>query len=71
MEHIAIDIAGMHCQGCVKSVTGILSALPGVAGVKVSLEAARAEIDYDPNQATPARFAEAIESAGFDVTPAA
>jgi copper chaperone len=68
MERIAVGVAGMHCQGCVNNVTGVLRALPGVSEIKVSLENARAEIAYDPQAVTPARFREAIESAGFDVT---
>jgi copper chaperone len=67
MEHLVVGIDGMHCQGCVKNVTGILRALPGVSEVNVSLEAAKAEITYDPQIAKPAQFKDAIESAGFDV----
>jgi copper chaperone len=67
MNHLVINVAGMHCQGCVKNVTGVLRALPGVSEVNVSLEKAQAEIDYDPQHIEPARFKEAIEGAGFDV----
>jgi copper chaperone len=66
MEHLLVGIAGMHCQGCVNNVTKVLRALPGVSEVKVSLEDARAEITYDPQTIAPARFREAIESAGFE-----
>ncbi|MDR1934246.1 MAG: heavy-metal-associated domain-containing protein [Candidatus Accumulibacter sp.] len=67
MKHLVVGVGGMSCQGCVKNVTGVLRALPGVSEVKVSLEAGRAEIDYDPQVARPAQFREAIEGAGFDV----
>jgi copper chaperone len=70
MERIVVGVADMDCQGCVKNVTGVLRALPGVSGVTVSLEEARAEIAYDPQIIRPARFKEAIEGAGFDVTGA-
>jgi copper chaperone len=63
-----VGIAGMHCQGCVNNVTGLLRALPGVLEVSVSLEDARAEIAYDPRVVAPERFREVIEDAGFDVT---
>jgi copper chaperone len=68
MERIAIGVAGIHCQGCVNNVTGVLRVLPGVSEVKVSLEDACAEIAYDPQAIVPVRFREAIEGAGFDVT---
>jgi copper chaperone len=67
MKHLVVGVAGMNCQGCVKNVTGVLKALPGVLEVKVLLEEARAEIDYDPQLVKPEQFTEAIESAGFDV----
>ena len=67
MEQIIIKVAGMSCQGCVKNVTGVLLALPGVSEVKVSLEEARAEIAYDPSLVKPTQFKSAIEGAGFDV----
>ena len=47
MTTILIEITGMHCQGCVRSVTGALTALPGVANVQVSLEQESASVDLD------------------------
>jgi copper chaperone len=67
MERVIVGVTGMSCQGCVKNVTGVLRALPGVAEVEVSLEEARARIAYDPQIIQPAQFREAIEGAGFDV----
>ena len=61
MKHLAVGVAGMSCQGCVKNVTSVLQALPGVAEVKVSLEEARAEISYDPQLVKPIQFKDAIE----------
>lgn len=66
MEKIVIGIAGMSCQGCVKSVTAVLAALPGVEHVAVSLPAATAEISHDPTRSSIADFRQAIEDAGFD-----
>ena len=44
MQEIVIGVGGMSCQGCVKNVTGVLQALPGVERVLVSLEAEQATI---------------------------
>lgn len=68
METIVIGVGGMSCQGCVKNVTGVLQALPGVAAVSVSLEAGQANVEYDPAQVQPAAMRSAIEDAGFDAT---
>ncbi|MBI4741120.1 MAG: heavy-metal-associated domain-containing protein [Betaproteobacteria bacterium] len=67
MEEMVIGIGGMSCQGCVKNLTGVLQALPGVESATVSLEAAQASIRFDPARAGAAQFKDAIEGAGFDV----
>ena len=66
MEQIVIKVGGMSCQGCVKNVTGVLQALPGVGEVLVSLEAGEARICHDPAQTGAAALRAAIEDAGFD-----
>jgi copper chaperone CopZ len=63
-REFAID--GMHCQGCVKSVTGALSNVPGVKRVDVSLGTNSATVEFDGTSASPATIAAAIESAGFE-----
>ena len=67
METLTLNIQGMTCGGCVKSVTGVLQSIPGVSSVDVSLEQNRATISYDPVKVKPAQFKSAIEDAGFDV----
>ena len=66
METTSIKVGGMSCQGCVKNIQGVLSALPGVASAEVSLEAAEALVSYDAQQVDRGRLLEAIEEAGFD-----
>ncbi len=67
MQQIVIRIGGMSCQGCVKNVTGVLQALPGIDRVDVSLEAGQASITFEPEKANVSQFKQAIEDAGFDV----
>ena len=67
MKRLVVGVGGMSCQGCVKNLTGVLKALPGVADAVVSLENAQADITYDPLLVKPTQFKEAIEGAGFDV----
>ncbi|SBT06063.1 Heavy metal transport/detoxification protein [Candidatus Accumulibacter aalborgensis] len=66
MEKVVIEIAGMSCQACVKTVNAVLTALPGVEQVEVALAAGQASISYDPELANVTQFKEAIEAAGFD-----
>jgi copper chaperone len=62
-------VAGMHCGGCVKSVTGAVSRLPGVRSVDVSLEKKGATVEYDGAAIDPAAIVAAIEAAGFEASP--
>lgn len=55
----------MDCEGCVKSVTRMLSAVAGVSSVDVSLAQARARVTYDPAKAGLADFKRAVERAGY------
>lgn len=67
MKYLEVGVGGMTCQGCAKSVTDVLQALPGVSEVKVSLEEAKVQIAYDSQVVKPRQFKAAIENAGFDV----
>ena len=68
MERIDIGVGGMSCQGCVKNVTAVLLALPGVSSVEVSLEAGTARLAYDPATVGAEQLRAAVEGAGFDFT---
>ena len=66
METVRISVEGMTCAGCVNSVTRVLSALPGVAQVDVSLTKARAKVTYDPAQTGVEAMKQAIARAGYN-----
>ncbi len=66
METTTIKVSGMTCQGCVRSVTRVLQAVPGVAAVDVSLEKGEAELRFDPARAGAPEFRQAVEDAGFE-----
>jgi copper chaperone CopZ len=60
------SIGGMHCAGCVKSVTGAVSRVPGVKHVDVSLENETAKVEFDGTLTQPDAIVAAVEGAGFD-----
>lgn len=65
METVELKVEGMDCEGCVKSVTRMLSGVPGVREVQVSLAQASAKVTYDPAQASVAAMKKAVERAGY------
>ncbi|MDX9718050.1 heavy-metal-associated domain-containing protein [Thauera sp. WH-2] len=66
MNEVTIKVEGMSCGGCVKNVTGVLQALPGVQDVQVSLGTASATVRHDPAQTSVEALRAAVEDAGFD-----
>ena len=66
METTTIKVDGMSCGGCVKSVTGVLTALDGVARAEVSLEQKQAVVEFDAGKVSRDQLKAVIEDAGFD-----
>ncbi len=66
MQAMVLKIKGMSCQGCVKSVTNVLQALPGVGAVEVSLERAEARVEYDAARVGRTQMSRAVADAGFE-----
>ena len=65
METVDVKVEGMDCQGCVKSVTRMLSGVAGVSSVDVSLEQGTAKVTYDPSKASLAEMKRAVKRAGY------
>ena len=68
METTTIKVSGMSCGGCVKSVTGVLTALDGVVKAEVSLEQKQAVIEFDAAKVTRDQLKAVVEDAGFDAS---
>ena len=47
MSTIHLEVQGMSCGGCVKSVTAALTPLPGVTGVDVDLSGGHVTVTGD------------------------
>ncbi|MEX0959446.1 MAG: heavy-metal-associated domain-containing protein [Burkholderiales bacterium] len=65
METTLIEVKGMTCGGCVRSVTRVLETVPGVKSADVSLERGEARVSFDPALASLAQIRGAIEDAGY------
>lgn len=47
MQTTELKVTGMMCEACVGHVTRALQQVPGVSGVQVDLEAARATVQHE------------------------
>ena len=67
MEKATLNISGMTCGGCVRSVSSVLNALDGVAKADVSLDKKCAVVDYDAAKLNVDQLRRAVEEAGYEV----
>ncbi|SOE15480.1 copper chaperone CopZ [Hoeflea halophila] len=64
---VSMQIAGMHCGGCVRSVEKAGNAIEGVSNLSVDLENGKLTADVSRSGLTE-MLKGAIEDCGFDVT---
>jgi Cu+-exporting ATPase len=62
---ITLDVKGMRCDNCARSLTDTLSALEGVAEPRVSFALEEAQLAFDPSKTTLGVILDAIDSAGY------
>ncbi|PNK60018.1 copper ion binding protein [Psychrobacter sp. FDAARGOS_221] len=70
LENRVINIEGMTCGGCVKSVDNAVSQLNGVQNIEVDLDGNKAAVSFDAQATSVDAIVEAIEEAGFDASVA-
>jgi copper chaperone len=68
MDTMVLKVGGMSCGGCVKSVTTVLEALPGVARAEVSLANGEAVVTYEADKVGRERMVQVIDDAGFEAS---
>ena len=67
MEQVKLQVEGMTCGGCVKSIQNALNEQNGINTAIADLDNATVEVEYDSALIAADAIKAAIESAGFDV----
>lgn len=67
MTTTVLQVEGMACEHCVKTVTKAVRALPGVRTVQVDLQGKTVTVAHDAEEVTQTQIQEAIEQQGYDV----
>jgi copper chaperone len=62
-----LEITGMHCMGCVRTVTNALKRVAGVKEVDVSLSENSAQVEFDTEQTSLEELYKTIKEAGYEV----
>lgn len=65
MTQIQLDIQGMSCASCARTVEKSVAALPGVLDASVNFAAETALIRYDESRTPVSRIKEAVTNAGY------
>ncbi|MGA2450047.1 MAG: heavy metal-associated domain-containing protein [Polyangiaceae bacterium] len=63
VKTITLDIGGMSCDGCVRSVRGVLSRLPGISQLEVDVGSAK--LTLDDSKSSEDDVTRALDRAGF------
>lgn len=58
-------VANLTCRACVQKIDQALSPLPGIGRVEVSVEAGRAQVEFDPSKTDPGQIRNAIMGTGY------
>jgi copper chaperone len=66
-ENIVLKVEGMHCGGCVRSVTNAIKRVIGVKEADVSLEKESATVEFDKEVTNLSEIRTAVEEAGYKV----
>lgn len=67
MERIILQIKGMHCESCAKTIEKALSKEKGLISVNVSFSLGKAIIEYNPQEIEEEKIKKIIKKTGYEV----
>jgi copper chaperone len=65
MEKTTLKVEGLHCNGCVRTVTNAIKRVAGVSEANVSLENEEAIIEFDEKETDLEKIRKAVDEAGY------
>ena len=66
MKQLKLEVSGMSCGHCVKSVREALAGVPGVQHADVVIGAAK--VEFDESRTTIGNLVDAVYEAGYEAT---
>lgn len=67
MEKVTLNVQGMSCGHCVKSIEGSVGDLTGVTKVKVHLHSGTVDVEFNSKEVSIGSIEEIIEDQGYDI----
>jgi len=65
-KKVTLDVSGMTCEHCKKSVTEALENAEGVKKARVNLKREQAKVTYDTDETSVSQLIEAVKEAGYE-----
>jgi len=65
-NRVLLSVKGMGCMACVNKVEQALQQTTGVVSAKVDLQAAEAEVFYQPQQVEIVQLIEVVKASGYE-----
>lgn len=69
METVQLQLRGMSCAGCARSIEKAIRAVCGVIDCNVNFGAEQASVTYNPRQTNIASIQQAVVEAGYTASP--
>lgn len=69
-QTIRLSVDGMHCSSCARLIENQLKKTPGVISASVNFAAEKAQVQFEPDQATSDILIAAVKTAGYSATVA-
>lgn len=67
-QSVELKVEGMHCGGCVRSVTNAIKRVNGVKEAEVSLENETASVEFDTTITNLLEISLSVEEAGYKIS---
>ena len=65
-ESVTLEIRGIHCANCVKTIEDGLGKLPGIYSVVVNLATERAVVEFNPDSISVSEIKRAVKKLGYE-----
>jgi Cu+-exporting ATPase len=68
-QTITLDVGGMHCTSCARTIGKAVGATPGISAIRVDFPSRSATVEYDPAQITSEVICAVIGALGYGAKP--
>ncbi|GAC1447304.1 MAG: copper chaperone CopZ [Ktedonobacteraceae bacterium] len=68
VQDVTLSVPDVSCEHCVKTINGVLGALPGVEAVSTDIPSKTVHLRYDANQLSLEQIETTLDDEGYTVS---